>query len=128
MTNDINIKFMIGYLKELQPEQFDIGDWGVDYGEQPTQCGTVACIAGWTAFAFTSSVGTRPWDTARQYLGLTIDEGADLFVNEKGFSGSNDGATTADAIIALEKLMYQDYEVSVWEDYPGWEAYEEGEE
>ena len=112
--NKVNIDFMIGYMSQVKEHEFNMADWGINYGEQAAECGTEACIAGWTAKALTGQVGLRPWSTARIKFNITHDQADDLFTNDLcDATIEMDTITIDDAIHALTKPDIHKNQISV---------------
>jgi hypothetical protein len=109
-----NIKTLRAHIAGLPEERFNMAQWSarqsgnVDYTvpeDLLTDCGTAGCIGGW-ACALAGTRETRKFnsteimDTARNYLGLTHEQAAALFLPDR-----LDGRTRAEAIAVLDTLI-----------------------
>lgn len=82
------IKDLIEFLEHLEPEKFDMAHWF-----RRTECGSVACVAGWTCWLdedlrFLTELqgggGVVISDAAQKKLGLNDYQASELF--EPGFA------------------------------------------
>lgn len=104
--NIANIKRVRDHIAGLPTERFDMEDWagGLRYGpEELRECGTTACIGGWTNFLFGHygrSFRFYDWTLAADTLGLGRDLGRELF-----FSCVDPATSPAQAVRVLDHLM-----------------------
>jgi hypothetical protein len=91
----LNVKLLRRVKKHILelPNRFIMGDWiekldpGTvvkDYEAKVTvpACGTVACLAGWTYLLAKGKEIDCPRDEAEELLGITHDEGRELFYTD----------------------------------------------
>lgn len=80
----------------------DVSDPIDELVEAAHGCGTVACIAGWACAVFGETFDPR-FDRARDILGLTAEQGEQLFFADGALDGLQD-IPKADAVAVLRHL------------------------
>lgn len=105
-----NIKRVRDHIASLPPERFDMtvygghvtedGDVVEDLRADVSDCGTVACICGWTVAIFGVGEGLDDQSAACEVLGLTEMQGDLLFIPDP-----RNGRTSADAARVLDHLI-----------------------
>ena len=113
--NMTNLNRLIDHLRIDQPDSFNMGDWLVDpdglddythvwevVEEDPAPCGTVACIAGHIALAFTDELDQS--DRIDVAAAKWLETGTDLFYGRWAGSRSLECITLDETIEHLESL------------------------
>jgi hypothetical protein len=81
--NTERILHIADMIEKLEPRQFDMSDYVTE-----NECGTVACIAGWTYLTYGDPAGEGdPHELAAIHLGLDEDRADDLFLPNPLTSG-----------------------------------------
>lgn len=96
-------------IEALPPEQLDLRHWEIE-----SECGTVACIAGWARIQAIEELGDKPQPCGHfrfglTYLGLTFDEAHCLF-----YGNIYEQGAPAQAALALRRLNAGDPAYTLW--------------
>jgi len=93
MNTKINVTLLLRVADVISkhPEQFDMGKW---------ECGTTACLAGWSLRLIGKRIGQVPWSVAIELLGLSRSQTEEIFWESDWpfqfqFSGSDTDADRA---------------------------------
>jgi hypothetical protein len=100
--NTERILHIADLIEKLEPQQFDMSDYVTE-----NECGTVACIAGWTYLTYGDLGGSgNPHESAENHFGLDEDRADSLFTprSKDGLNASYDDITPAHAAQTLRKL------------------------
>lgn len=115
--------YLRDFLRNLPPERFNMRSWwsavtggGLKlYGTRPeeftAECGTAACVAGWTVSVFRPRSPLNEFrgdwveDVAGLILGLSSDEADKLFFPPDFFSERTDEWTPAQAADVIDHLL-----------------------
>lgn len=119
--NRENIQKVRDHIASLPPAKFDMGSLGSD------ECGSPACIAGWTprALGVPRPRGVGPMAHARRLLGLTEDQADELFMPSEVPFGDVYDATPAQGAKALDILLERsavDWKAALSDEEPPAEA------
>lgn len=98
--NRENIQKVRDVIAALPPELFNMKYFG-----KQSECGTVACIAGWTVDVLGRGIGWMP-TIAQRHFGISNDQATELFwVGHRDAGHPYWKATNAQAVRVLDHLL-----------------------